>query len=92
MTVRSGRDYYTLNFITPGKPQQNAFVESFNNVFRDECLNTHWFRTIDHARATIEQWRHTYNTVRTHGSLGRITPAAFARRNQINNLAEVSTG
>ena len=66
-----------LQFIRPGKPVENAFVESFNGRFRAECLNAHWFPTIDHARVVIETWRHEYNEDRTHSSLGRRTPAEF---------------
>ena len=50
-----------LNFIQPGKPTQNAFVESFNGKFRDSCLNQHWFRSLDDAREKIETWRKGYN-------------------------------
>lgn len=67
-----------LDFIRPGKPMENAICESFNGKFRDECLNENWFVDIDDARATIEDWRHDYNTARPHGSLGRMTPTQFA--------------
>lgn len=66
-----------LDFIQPGKPQQNGFIESFNGTFRDDCLNLHWFTSLEHARVTIETWRHDYNHVRPHGSLGEQTPAEF---------------
>ena len=66
-----------LDFIQPGKPQQNAFIESFNGTFRDDCLNLHWFTSIDRARVTIETWRQDYNHVRPHSSLGEQTPAEF---------------
>lgn len=69
-----------LHFIDPGKPVQNAFVESFNDKFRSECLNTHWFTDLEDARTTIERWRREYNERRPHSSLGGIPPAAFARR------------
>ena len=69
-----------LHFIAPGRPMQNAFVESFNGKFRDECLNQHWFTSLGDARRTIEEWRIDYNDVRPHGSLGRIPPATFAAR------------
>lgn len=69
-----------LEFIRPGKPVENAFVESFNGRFRDECLNEHWFTSLGDARFTIECWRRDYNHVRPHGSLGRIPPAEFAAR------------
>ena len=67
-----------LHFIQPGKPVQNAYIESFNGRLRDECLNEHWFTTLDEARGLIEAWRQDYNTVRPHSSLGDLTPAEFA--------------
>lgn len=67
-----------LEFIEPGKPIQNAYVESFNGRMRDECLNEHWFITLQHARDTIEAWRLDYNHCRPHSSLDNRTPAAFA--------------
>ena len=68
-----------IHFIQPGKPVQNCYVESFNGRFRDECLNEHWFTSIDDAREIIETWRINYNEVREHGSLGGLTPAEFRR-------------
>lgn len=67
-----------VQFIDPGKPTQNAFVESFNGRLRDECLNTNWFATLDAARAVIATWQHHYNYGRPHSSLGRVPPAIFA--------------
>jgi putative transposase len=67
-----------LRFIRPGKPIENAYVESFNGKFRDECLNEHWFVSIAEAQAVIEAWRVDYNTVRPHHSLDQQTPAAYA--------------
>jgi putative transposase len=67
-----------LNFIRPGKPVENAYIESFNGRFRDECLNEHWFLTMAHARRVIERWRIEYNTERPHSSLGDLTPEEFA--------------
>jgi putative transposase len=69
-----------LSFIRPGKPNDNAYIESFNGKFRDECLNEHWFRSIAHAREVIEDWRIEYNGERTHSSLGDITPEEFAAK------------
>jgi len=69
-----------LAFIQPGKPTQNAVVESFNSRLRDECLNAHWYVTGTEAQLTIEAWRDDYNTQHPHGSLGRRTPSAFAAR------------
>lgn len=71
-----------LKFIQPGKPIQNAFIESFNAIFRMECLNRHWFEDLFEARQTIEAWRIEYNTDRTQKRLGKITPIEFARRYQ----------
>lgn len=68
-----------LNFIQPGKPTQNAFVDSFNGKFRTYCLDLHWFASIDVARATITDWRTHYNHVRPHRSLGKKPPAVFAK-------------
>jgi len=67
-----------LRFIRPGKPIENAYVESFNGHFRDECLNEHWFRIIAEAQTLIEAWRLDYNTVRPHYSLQQQTPSAYA--------------
>lgn len=69
-----------LHFIQPGKPTQNAFVESFNGKFRDACLNQHWFESLVHARELIEAWRTHYNHVRPHSSLGYQPPAVFAEK------------
>jgi putative transposase len=67
-----------LFFIAPGKPHQNAYIESFNGRFRDECLNLHWFTSLEEARRIIEAWRIDYNERRPHSSLGYRTPAEFA--------------
>lgn len=64
--------------IEPGKPMQNGYIESFDGKFRDECLNEHWFTSLEQARAVIAEWRRDYNEVRPHGSCGRIPPASFA--------------
>jgi len=63
-----------LHFIEPGKPNQNAYVESFNGRLRDECLNEHWFMSFGQARETIETWRLDYNAVRPHSALGDVPP------------------
>jgi len=73
------RSGVTLHFIQPGKPTQNAFVESFNGKFRDYCLDLNWFASLDDARTTIDSWRHHYNHIRPHRSLGRKPPVVFAR-------------
>jgi len=67
-----------LRFIEPGKPQQNAYIESFNGKFRDECLNEHWFLSMRHAREVIAAWRQEYNSERPHSALGYLTPDRFA--------------
>lgn len=68
-----------LAFIRPGKPTENAFTESFNGKFRDECLNQLWFVNLGQARREIEAWRDDYNFERPHSSLGDITPIEFRR-------------
>ena len=70
----------TLRLIEPGKPNQNAYIESFNSRFRDECLNEHWFTSLAHAQAVIEAWRREYNEERPKKGLGGLTPAAYARQ------------
>ena len=61
-----------------GSPTQNAYIESFNGKFRDECLNEQWFETLTQARQEISRWRRDYNEVRPHSAIGRIPPAQFA--------------
>jgi len=67
----------TLDFSRPGKPTDNALIESFNGSFRDECLNANWFLSIDDARKKVEAWRKDYNGFRPHSSLGNLTPEQF---------------
>ena len=69
-----------LHFIQPGKPTQNAFVESFNGRFRDYCLNQQYFLSLTDARLIIDQWRDHYNRVKPHSSLGYQPPALFEER------------
>jgi putative transposase len=69
-----------LRLIQPGKPNQNAYIESFNGRLRDECLNEHWFPSLLHARAEIERWRREYNEERPKKALGGLTPAAYAKQ------------
>jgi len=69
-----------LRLIEPGKPNQNAYIESFNGRLRDECLNEHWFPSLLHARAEIEGWRREYNEERPKKALGGLTPAAYAKQ------------
>ena len=73
---RSGVD---INFIRPGKPNENAFVESFNGRMRDECLNESVFSTLREARQIIEDWRNHYNSERPHSALGWATPDECAK-------------
>lgn len=70
-----------LHFIEPGKPQQNAFIESFNSRFRAECLDQNLFATIEEAGLLIAKWKRDYETIRPHSSLGGLPPAEFVRRN-----------
>ena len=70
----------TLRLIEPGKPNQNAYVESFNGRFRDDCLNEHWFISLAHAQVVIETWRREYNEERPKKALGGLTPAAYAKQ------------
>jgi len=67
-----------LLLIEPGKPNQNAYIESFNGRFRDECFNDHWLTSLQHARVVVEKWRREYNEERPKRSLGGMTPAAYA--------------
>ena len=69
----------TLDFSRPGKPTDNALIESFNGSFRDECLNAHWFLSLQDAQEKIETWRRDYNEFRPHSSLSNLTPKEFAR-------------
>src|SRR5262249_6346564 len=80
-----------LAFIRPGKPNENAYIQSFNGKSRDECLNEHWFVTIAHARHVIEAWRIEYNTERTHSSLANLTPQEFATKLSKHIEATVSS-
>ena len=84
-----------LNFIQPGKPTQNAYIESFNGKFRDECLNEHAFVSLDDARLKVENWRIDYNANRPHRSLNNMMPNEFAASFQTeitNTQLALSTG
>ena len=80
-----------LTLIEPGKPNQNAYIESFNGRLRDECLNEHWFLNLTHAQTIIEAWRREYNKERPKKALGGLTPASYARQ-MAKKLATVSAG
>ncbi len=66
-----------LDFIRPGRPVENAFIESFNGRLRDECLNAHWWQDLDEARRDLEDWRRDYNERRPHSSLADLVPSAY---------------
>jgi putative transposase len=74
------RNGVELKLIQPGKPTQNAYIESFNGKFRDECLNEHWFTSLTEARVLVAAWRRDYNECRPHSALGYLTPTEFAAR------------
>ena len=70
-----------MDFSRPGKPTDNAYIESFNARFRSECLNENWFLNMEDARRKVEEWRTDYNTERPHSSLNNMTPEEFALEN-----------
>ena len=75
----------TLDFSRPGKPTDNAFIEAFNSKVRSECLNAHWFMSLDDARSNLEDWRRYYNEERPHSGIGQMTPIL------LHNLGGVSS-
>jgi putative transposase len=81
-----------LFFITPGKPVENMYMESFNGRLRDECLNLHYFTSIDHARRIAEEWRVDYNTERPHSSLDDLTPEEFIRKLREKTPTAIAVG
>lgn len=80
MLTWAHRQGIALRLIQPGKPTQNAYIESFNGRLRDECLNEHWFVSLNHARVVIRAWTREYNEERPKKALGGLTPAAYARQ------------
>jgi len=94
-----GRDFVSwaqkrgiqLSYSRPGKPTDNAFIESFNGTFRDNCLDQHWFSNLKEARQIIETWRREYNEIRPHSTLGHCPPNEFAEKHRVmvnnNSLA-----
>jgi putative transposase len=80
-----------LDFSRPGKPTDNAFIESFNGKFRAECLNAHWFLSLDDARVKMEEWRKDYNTVRLHSAIGNKPPAALLEPAQTRSALQADT-
>ncbi len=81
-----------LQFIAPGKPIQNAYIESFNARLREECFNEHVFLSLDDARSKIERRRIANNRERPHSSLGNLTPEEFAAQNQLSSAAARTAG
>ena len=79
-----------LDFIRPGKPVENAYIESFNGRLRRECLDESWFLSIEDAKIRIEEWRRDYNERRPHSSLGDDTPRGFAEDWQLSRAAETA--
>jgi len=77
-----------MDFSRPGKPMDNAMIESFNGTFRDECLNVNWFLSMEDAREKIEKWRRDYNEFRPHSSLGDLTPRQFVDKYKSSLEAE----
>lgn len=75
------------HYIVPGKPTQNAFIESFNGKLRDECLNETLFSSLPGARGTLETWQEDYNNHRPHSALGNLTPREFAEKPNMDKLA-----
>jgi transposase InsO family protein len=86
MLTWAHRNGVTLRLIEPGKPNQNAYVESLNGRLRDECLNEHWFTSLTHARVVIENWRREYNEERPKRVLGGRTPAEYAKHLAIKTV------
>lgn len=80
MLIWAHNEKVDLRLIEPGKPNQNAYIESCNGRLRDECLNEHLFMNLDHARQIIERWRREYNEERPKKSLGGLTPSQYARQ------------
>jgi transposase InsO family protein len=80
MLTWAHRNGIELKLIEPGKPNQNAYVESFNGRLRDECLNEHWFTSLAHARAVTAAWCSEFNNARPKKSLGGLTPSQYAKQ------------
>lgn len=78
-----------IEFSRPGKPTDNAFIESFNGTFRDECLNAHWFESLKDAKMQIAAWQQEYNESRPHRALGEVPPAEFARQHWLKRESAI---
>jgi putative transposase len=90
MIIWATNNGVTMRFIDPGKPIQNAYIESFNGRMRDECLNQNWFLNLNEARRTISNWKEDYNTKRPHSSLNNRTPEQFVQQfKQKSNLQDL---
>ena len=76
-----------LDFSRPGKPVDNAFIESFNASLRRECLSQHWFLSLEDAQRTLDAWKDDYNNRRPHSSLGKLTPVEFRLAGQQTSAA-----
>ena len=81
-----------LDFSRPGKPTDNAYIESFNARFRLECLNEHWFMSLEDARDKMEEWRRAYNQNRPHSSLGNVPPEEYAILNRAVEAGKIRLG
>ncbi len=79
-----------LDFIRPGKPTENSYIESFNGRLRDQYLNVHQFVSLTHAQAIIEAWRVDYNQQRPHSSLGHLTPSEYATQGWEKRASEAA--
>lgn len=86
----SYQNQVVLDFIRPGKPVDNCYIESFNSRFRDECLNTHYFDSLSEAKVIIEDWRKMYNEFRPHTTLKGLTPVEYARQYQLTSTANTN--
>lgn len=78
-----------IEYIEPGKPNQNAFAEAFNSILRAQCLNQNWFLSLEDAERIIEDWRRNYNQIRPHGSLGGQTPEEFRKNYSGKTLDQI---
>jgi len=79
-----------LDFIRPGRPVENGFIESFNGKLRDECLNTELFFSLADAREKLEKWRRDYNQSRPHSALGGLAPAEYLKCVRLNETKRIS--
>lgn len=89
LKVWAVRNQVALDYITPGRPMENGYIESFNGKFREECLNQNWFQNIAEASIIVEQWRKDYNNDRPHSSLGYLTPKEYLRRKKEEKIGKV---